>query len=298
MQRSSLGDGVAILVCALIWGTTWYAITLQFGVVDPVVSIFYRFALASAILFVWAGVRGERVTLTRAQHIAALGLGLFTFCCNYALVYWAEERITSAIVAVAFSGAALVNIVFFRFLFGERASLLTWVGAGFGAAGVALASWSELVAAEMDERAQAGLLLALLAVGRATLGNASARRGEQAGAPLVTSTAWAMASGSLLLALFALATGRAWAFDFSATYVGSLLYLSVFGSVIAFLLFFALARRRGFTLASYMGALTPPTAMAMSALFEGRHWGPLALAGLALVLAGQFLMLRGKRAAA
>ena len=296
MQRSSLGDGVAIVICSLIWGTTWYAITLQFGMVDPVISIFYRFALAAVILFVWAGARRERITLTRAQHIAALGLGLFTFCGNYAMVYWAEERITSAIVAVAFSGAALVNIVFFRFLFGERASLTTWIGAGLGAAGVALASWSELIAADMDTRAQAGLLLALLAVASATLGNASARRGEQAGAPLVTSTAWAMGYGSVLLALFALATGRAWAFDFSARYIGSLLYLSVFGSVIAFLLFFALARRRGFTLASYIGALTPPTAMAMSALFEGRHWGPLALAGLALVLAGQFLMLRGKRA--
>ena len=41
---------LAILVCALIWGTTWFAITLQLGPVDPVVSIVWRFGLAAVLL--------------------------------------------------------------------------------------------------------------------------------------------------------------------------------------------------------------------------------------------------------
>ena len=46
---ASVGDLAAIVVCTLAWGTTWYAITLQLGDVDPVVSVVYRFALASAL---------------------------------------------------------------------------------------------------------------------------------------------------------------------------------------------------------------------------------------------------------
>ena len=43
---------LAIVVCALIWGTTWFAITLQLGPVDPIASIVWRFGLAAALLFV------------------------------------------------------------------------------------------------------------------------------------------------------------------------------------------------------------------------------------------------------
>jgi len=66
-------------------------------------------------------------------------------------------------------------------------------------------------------------------------------------------------------------------------------------SVIAFVVYFNLARRRGYATASYVGALTPPTAMVASSLFEAKHWGPAALAGVGLVLVGQWLLLRAKR---
>jgi drug/metabolite transporter (DMT)-like permease len=75
----------------------------------------------------------------------------------------------------------------------------------------------------------------------------------------------------------------------------SLLYLSAFGSVVAFLIYFSLARRRGFTLASYVSALTPPLALAMSAIFEHARFGLGAAAGVALVLAGQVLLIRSPR---
>jgi drug/metabolite transporter (DMT)-like permease len=77
----------------------------------------------------------------------------------------------------------------------------------------------------------------------------------------------------------------------------SLLYLALIGSVLAFLTYFALARRRGYATASYISALTPPLAMLMSTLFESRTWGVTALLGVALTLSGQVLLLRAKERA-
>ena len=111
------GDLAAIGICTLAWGTTWYAITHQLGVVDPVVSITYRFALAAGLLFAWCALRRESMALTPAQHMAAFGVGLFTFAIDYPLVYWAEERVTSAVVAVVFAALAFVNLVTFRVVF-------------------------------------------------------------------------------------------------------------------------------------------------------------------------------------
>ncbi|MCL4714060.1 MAG: EamA family transporter [Hyphomonadaceae bacterium] len=289
-------DIAATAVCTLAWGTTWYAITHQLGVVDPVVSITYRFALAAALLVAWCALRGETLKLSRAQHAAAFGIGLFTFAIDYAFVYWAEERVTSAVVAVVFAAMAFVNLILFRLAFSQRASMLAWIAAGFGVIGVALLSWEEIASAQMSARAWTGIGLTLAGVLAAAIGNVYARRVELAGAGVAASTAWAMAYGAGLLALFALFTGKTWAFEFTWPYVLSLLHLAVVGSVIAFLLYYGLARRRGYALASYISALTPPVAMTVSALFEGKSWGALALGGVALVLFGQVLLMRARKA--
>lgn len=294
--RAKWFDIAAIAVCTLAWGTTWFAITKQLGVVDPVVSIVYRFALAAALLFGWATLRGETLKLNRAQHMAAFGIGLFTFGIDYPLVYWAEERVTSAVVAVVFAAMAFVNLAVFRIAFGLRAPLLAWGAAGLGVIGVGLLSWEEIARSSMSARALTGIAMTLAGVLAASIGNVFARRGEMAGAGVVASTGWAMFYGAALLAVYALATGKTWNFEFTAPYMFSLLHLSVVGSVIAFALYYGLARRRGYATASYISALTPPLAMFVSALFEGKSWGLLALGGVALVLAGQVLLLKSKRA--
>ena len=290
-------DLTAIAVCTLAWGTTWYAITFQLGVVDPVVSVTYRFTLAAALLFAWCAVRREPLALTRTQHLAALGLGLFTFAVDYPLVYWAEERVTSAVVAVVFASMAFVNLVIFRFAFTQRAPALAWGAAALGVLGVALLSWEEITSAELSSRALTGIGLTFIGVVAAAVGNVFARRGELAGASVAPFTGWGMAYGAAALALFATFTGRAWTFEFSWPYVLSLTHLAVIGSVTAFLLYYGLARRRGYATASYISALTPPLAMTVSALFEGKTWGAFALVGVALVLFGQVLLLRSRRSA-
>ena len=128
------------------------------------------------------------------------------------------------------------------------------------------------------------------------IGNIFARRGEVAGSSVVASTAWAMAYGAGALALFALATGKVWSLQPTWAYVLSFLHLSVNGSVVAFLMYYGLARRRGYATASYVSALAPILAMLMSSLFEGKTWGLMALGGIVLALTGQVLLLRTKRA--
>src|SRR5512143_2832380 len=285
-------DLAAIAVCTLAWGTTWYAVTLQLGVVDPSVSLVYRFALASLLLFLWCALRREPVALGRRQHAAAAGLGLFAFTVSYAVTYEAETRVVSAVVAVLFAALAFVNLVVFRVLLGQRARRSAWGAAALGAAGVALLSWGEIVQAGRSMKPAQGIVLSLIGVVASAVGNVFARRGEEAGAPIAASTAWATLYGTLFLALWVLAAGRTWRFEPSRRYVLSLLYLASIGSVVAFLLFFRVARSRGYTVASYIFALTPILAMAMSTLFEGKSWNVLGLGGVAVVLAGQWLLLR------
>jgi len=285
-------DVAALAICTLAWGITWFTITLQLGVVDPVVSLVYRFTLAALVLASWARLRREPVKLNGRQHAAAAGVGLFMFAADYALTYAAELRIVSGLVALLFATLAFVNLVLFRALLGQRAPRHAWMAAAVGAAGVALLSWSEIVQSRLDSSTVVGIALAFGAVLLSGIGNVFAYRGEAAGAPLAASTAWAMGYGALALALYAAVTGKHWSFEPTARYVLSLCYLALVGSVLAFTLYFGLARRRGYTMASYILALTPLLAMAMSSLFEHKRWPPVTLVGVALVLWGQWQLLR------
>jgi drug/metabolite transporter (DMT)-like permease len=297
-DKSWLADFAATATCALIWGTSWYAITLQLGAVDPIASLVYRFGLAAALLFLWCRLRGEAMALSFEQHKAAAGVGLFSFTIDYGLTYFAEAHVVSGIVAVVFAALAFVNLVVFRIALGQRAAPAAWAAAALGVSGVALLSHNEIVAVGVNGNAGRGLGMAFAAVVAAAWGNLFARRGERAGAALRGSLAWSMGYGAAMLSLFAVVTGRRWTFDVRFVYVASLLYLSVAASVVAFVLYFGLARRRGYTTASYVLALTPVIAVTMSAWFEGKQWSPLSLLGIALVLGGQWLLLRVQNARA
>ena len=196
---------------------------------------------------------------------------------------------------MTFASLTFINLVLFRLAAGQKAAAVSWGGAILGLVGVAVLSGGEVLKAGFDGRAALGVGLALIATTASAFGNFFAWKGQTHGSTAIPSTAWAMAYGTGLLALYGLATGVEFTIDPSFTYVGSLLYLSVFGSVIAFGLYFTIARVIGYAMASYISALTPPIAMLVSVLFEGARFGWPALAGLVLVLSGQALLIRAPK---
>jgi drug/metabolite transporter (DMT)-like permease len=99
------------LASVLIWGSTWYAIKFQLGVVAAEVSLVYRFALAAVILLLFCLLSGRDLKYSPRQHGFIALQGLCLFSCNYLIFYWATELLTSGIVALMFSTVILMNIV-------------------------------------------------------------------------------------------------------------------------------------------------------------------------------------------
>ena len=285
----------SVAICAVVWGTTWYAITFQLGAADPAVSVVLRFGIAALGLAIVARLFKQSLKLNRSQHLAAMGQGAFAFALSYYFVYAAEERVASAVVAIIFAALTFVSLGVFRLLSGQKASLASWCGALMGVLGVAVLSWGELMGKGLGDHAAIGIVFGFVAVFASAIGNWFAWRGQQAGAPVLPATAWAMAYGTVILALYALIAGRSWHVEWSQSYILSLIYLSLIGSVLTFGLYFSLARSKGYALAAYISALTPPIAMLVSVVFEGARFGLMAVAGLVLVLAGQVFIARAPK---
>jgi drug/metabolite transporter (DMT)-like permease len=103
-----------------------------------------------------------------------------------------------------------------------------------------------------------------------------------------------MIYGAVFVAVYALARGRSFRFEHSASYLLSLSYLSLFGSVIAFGASLTLIGRIGPERAGYTNAAVPVVALLMSACFEGLKWHVATVVGIALCLFGSVLVLRRK----
>jgi drug/metabolite transporter (DMT)-like permease len=279
----------------LIWGSTWLAITFQLGVVNPILSVAYRFTLASLLLLAFASVRRVNLRFTARQHLFFGLQGALLFSLNYLLVYLAELRLTSGLVAVIFSTLVFMNILIGTLFLGTPVRLNVVIGALIGLAGISLVFLPELRAFSLRDRGFAGLLLSLGGTLSASIGNIVAARNQQEGLPVVQTNAFGMGYGGILMFATALIAGTPFRFEMTLSYIASLIYLAVFGSVIAFGAYLTLLGRIGADQAAYTSLLFPLVALGFSTLFEGYQWSVPALVGVLLVLIGNFLVLARRR---
>jgi drug/metabolite transporter (DMT)-like permease len=285
------------LLTVLIWGTTWIAIKLQLGVVAIPVTVFYRFALASVLLLAALALLRRLQRLDCRGHLLCLGQGLCLFCLNFLCFYSATQWVPSGLVSVVFSTATIWNALNARLFFGTRIVPRAMLGGALGLCGLVLLFWSQLAGHHAGSEALSGLGLALLGTYCFSLGNMLSMAQQRAGVGPLTGNAYSMSYGAVLLLAGCIISGRHFGFDVSPTYVGALLYLALFGSIVGFTAYLTLVGRMGPERAAYCTVLFPVVALSISTVAEGYRWAPQSFAGLALVVLGNVLVFaRRKRA--
>ncbi len=290
-------NGFLYLITVLIWGSTWLAIKFQLGIVAPEFSVAYRFLLAAIVLFIYMKLRGLKGKFTLQEHLFMGLQGLMLFSVNYILVYFSELYITSGMVSVLFSAIIVFNVIFGALLLRNPVRGSVLLGSLVGILGLALIFWPEVQGVDLSGQRTLGLALGLISACSASLGNIISARNQRAGIPVIQANAYGMLYGSLFTFVVAFVRGVPVSFDASPAYIGSLLYLAIFGSVIAFSSYLTLLGRIGADRAAYATVLFPVIALALSVLFEGLSLDWLQFAGIALVLLGNVLVVNLKQRA-
>ena len=287
---------IAFLVATLIWGTTWFVILGQLGPVPPSWSVTYRFAIAGAAMFAYAAVTRAPVRMDREGHVLAAICGVPQFCINYNAVYAAEQYVTSGLVAVIFALLVVPNSIMAWLFLRQRPTARFLAGSAVAAVGVALLFVQELRSTSASPGAVligiAFTLVAVLAASAANTLQGSERIGRR---PVATMVAWSMAYGVVANTLFAWIGSGPPVLDSRPEYWIGLLYLGLFGSAIAFALYYHVIRAVGPGKAAYSSLLIPLVAMLVSTLFENYLWTPLAMAGGAVAMAGLVIALNARK---
>ena len=279
-------------LAVLIWGSTFFAIEFQLGVVEPEVSIVYRYAIAAAVLFAWSAIRGLNLRFGLKEHGWFALLGLFLFCLNYILAYRAQIYITSALNAIAFSTIVWMNIINARIFFGVRSGVRVIFGSVLGIAGIVTLFAPQIATVDLSDAVFFGSLLAISGAICASFGNMVSQGAQKRNLPVIQSNAWGMFYGTILTGIIVLAEGQPIVFDWSLGYVTSLVYLAVFGSVVAFGAYLTLLGRIGAHKAGYAVVMFPIVALILSALFEGLSIDASVIIATILVLTGNLFVLR------
>ncbi len=281
-------------VTILIWGTTWIGITFQLGSVPIEWSVAYRFGLSALLLLGFCLISRRPLRFTAKDHLIFAGLGVFLFSTNYFLTYWSTEYLTSGLVAVGFSTLILMNIFNGVLFLHNKIEGKVLAGALLGISGLSLVFWPEIEAFDLSDQTFLGLGICLLAVLSASFGNTVASTKGGKALPVFQKNAWGMLYGTGFMLLYALARGNEPVFEMTFDYIASLVYLAVFGTIIAFTLFLKLIGNVGMERASYITIIFPIVALVISTLFEDYTWSLPAIAGLALVGVGNMFMLNKK----
>jgi drug/metabolite transporter (DMT)-like permease len=282
---------ISTLIC---WSPTWYLIKFQFGVVDPLISIFYRFFIASIIIFIFLILSKKKISFNIHQHLRFLLLGITLFSLNYIFFYLANTYLISGIVTIAFSTILIMNILGERIYFKINSSKKTLFAAGFGIVGILIIFENELLNFKLEDKTHIGIILSFIATFWVSTGNLIHQKNFKDKIPFIQSIAYGMLYGSLFTLIVAKFRGAEIIFDNSISYILSFLYLSIIGSVVAFYLYLKLLESIGSARAGYMGVILPIVALIISTIFEGLQWTNNLIFGLPVLLFGCVLILNQK----
>ncbi|MDD9300989.1 MAG: DMT family transporter [Desulfobacter sp.] len=278
-------------VTVLIWGSTWIAIKFQLGQVDPMVSVIYRFGLAGALLLFFCRIRRLTLRFSFKEHFFMAMVGFFLFSMNYWLIYRAEAHLTSGLMAVIFSSLIFFNIANNALFLGAAIDLKMVAGALAGILGICLIFMPEIQGFSPGDKGMTGIGLGVASVLLSSFGNIVSARNTREKIPIIQANAFGMTYGTLTLTLIALCLGKDFGVSFSLSYTTSLVFLSVFGSIVAFGTYLTLVGSLGPDKASYAIMVVPVVALVISSFVENYAWTLSGITGLGLVLGGNFLAL-------
>jgi drug/metabolite transporter (DMT)-like permease len=275
----------AFLAIYILWGSTYLAIRLAVAEIPPLLAAGIRFAIAGAVVYGWARLRGSAApTKVQLRNVAVLACCMFLIA--YGTLFWAETKIDSGIASVLVASISIWTVFIEALLVGKIPAMARVFASGVGLAGVAVISLN--AASRSGLMPCLGILVSSLSW---SIGTVLSKRLDLPEAKTVAAGLEMLLGGVLLLTAAAFAGEYAHVQPPSFTAISSLIYLIVAGSILAFTSYlYLLSRMPASSVASY-AYVNPVVALLIGASIGHESIGSRTLFGTGLVLLSVLLIL-------
>lgn len=288
--KSRYGDLFWLLVLGTLWGFSYLFIKVVVSAVPPFTLVTGRLLISTLIL--WFLLRLTRQDMPRNWKLwgAFAVMGSLSGAVPWSLITWGEQYISSGLAALLQATTPIFTLILASLLsHDEQLSLTKALGVIVGFVGVGI-----LLLPDLRQGLQASLLgqlaIVLSSVSYATA-TVFARR-WLGGQPPLVSTTGQLTTGLLFMLPIALIVDRAPTLSLSLPVIGSWLALSVLGTAVAYILYYALLARTGATFVSTVTYIIPVNGLILGALILHEPLTTTVLISLGLILVS-VLLVRG-----
>lgn len=268
---------VALLTLYLVWGSTYLGIRYALESYPPFLLAGVRFLGAGVAMYAFLRWRGL-VPPTRLQWRNAAITGVLLLGFGNGLVCFAEERVSSGIAAVAVSSMPLFAAAFSG-MYGQWPTRRESIGLMVGFAGVIILNMGSGLSGET-----LGAIALLTAAMCWAFGSVWSRRQDMPAGPMNTAAQMLCASVALLGVGFA--SGETLPAEPTTRATLALVYLAVFGSIVAFSAYLYVLKHARSAVATSYAYVNPPVAVLFGVMLAGETVGPYDMAGMAIILVG------------
>lgn len=277
----------ALFALYVIWGSTYYAMRVALETLPPFLMAGPRFLFAGALMYAWLRRSGHPAP-TREQWLGSLKIGLLLLVVGNGAVALAQKgHVSSSTSAVVVASMPIWAAVFAR-LYGLRSSGGEWIGLLLGFAGVVMLKLGGALTLN-------GAALILLAAPIAwAFGSVLMKRLPLPAGVMATATQMIMGGAAMLV--LAAVTGERMHTLPSLRSSLAVVYLTVFGSIVAFTAYNWLLRNVRPALATSYAYVNPIVALAIGAYLGGEPVGALTIGAAAVSLLGVALISRSVKA--
>lgn len=280
-------DWLLFLVLGFMWGSSYLFIKIAVDSFGTFTLIALR--LVIGVAFLWVAFRLNGTSLPRERRIYGhlIVMALVNITIPFALITWAEQSVDSALAAILNATVPLFVIVIApMFLHDEPIRTNGVVGLAIGFIGVVLLVSPGLMSATGDLAGSIALLGSSLAY---ALGNVYSRRNVRGLAPLIPAV-FQVSIAFVIVATLALVLEHPWTARPDIGDWFSVVWLGVFGSGAAYILYFRLLGRWGATRTSLVAYLLPVYGIVLGFLVLNEPIDLTLIAGTALIIAGVALV--------
>jgi len=283
--RPSLRVVLALASVYLVWGSTYFAIRVGLDAFPPFLMGGLRFLLASTLFYGALRWRGHAPP-TLAQWRNAAVLGVLMMLLGNGLVNFAEQTVSTSLAAIAIASMPLWAGMFSAFK-GRHPSRLEWLGLGLGFAGVVWLNFGSAMSASLPG------MIALMAAPMAWAFGSVWSRDRDLPAPFMSTAAQMFCGGMAMLVLGLLLGERMHELP-SLRPTLAVIYLALFGSIVAFSAYVWLLHNVRPALATSYAYVNPPIAVLLGALMLGEHVDAHVIGAMAVILLGVLIISRAK----
>lgn len=257
---------LAYLGVCIIWGSTYLAIRIGVSDFPPELFAAIRFLLAGSLMLLFALYKKMSFPKTKKEVIQISIVGLFLLLGGNGLVVWAEQWVHSGMASLLVATVPLFMALIELFLpNSNRIGFKGWAGLLMGFGGVGLLVLSSSSSGSIDIKGSVLLLIGSLSWAAGSVYS----KGFKASGSTVSHIAIEMLAGGLGLGLMGIILGEGSKIHFTSKSLGAMLYLIIFGSIIAYSCYIYILQKWPAAKAGTYAYVNPPVAVLLGALVLG-----------------------------